>query len=281
MSRPDTILLPCGAGREVLSRYGFGAEAGTRLGDSAQEGVEDLVLTAHAPFSSKAGRTSIADVDDALRETGIAEIEAYIDGAHTKFPNLEKINMHCSPKRWASDARPLQGTYDRLIDAIRRIGDKADSHGLMVVVENNRAYWEGVSEDTPAAQVDRAAQNEYFGVEPDEWIGIQRDVDRSNVFLCLDTSHACTYVQTLTDTQEREALMLRYLDAGDALRHIHWNGNDLVTNVGRQDTHMSLHEDTLPDELHARLKDWDATLLLEHWYGEKALEAELRFIDDL
>jgi len=274
-------MLPCRAGRDVLARYGFSAEAGTSLGDSASDDVADLVRSAHAPYSNGEGRLSIADVDDSLRESAIVEIEDYIDKAHVRFPNLEKINMHCSPKRWASETRPLTGDYTRLIDAIRRIGARAKTHGLVVVVENNRAYWEGVPEDQPADQVDRAAQNEYFGVEPDEWIGIHGDVDRPNVFLCLDTSHACTFAQAVTGEAKRKAIMLRYLEAGEALRHVHWNGNDLETNIGRRDTHMSLHEDVLPDELHARLKSWDATLLLEHWKGEPALEDELAYIDAL
>lgn len=113
-------MLPCRAGRDVLARHGFGAEAGTSLGDSASEDVADLVRSAHAPYSNREGRLSIADVDDSMRESSIGQIEDYIDLAHVRFPNLEKINMHCSPKRWASETRPLTGDYTRLIDAIRR-----------------------------------------------------------------------------------------------------------------------------------------------------------------
>ena len=76
-------------------------------------------------------------------------------------------------------------------------------------------------------------------------------------------------------------MMFRYLDAGDALRHFHWNGNDLLTTAGRQDKHFSLHEDNFPDDLHERIKGWEGTHLLEHWYGEEALEEELRFIEGL
>ena len=281
MSKPQHLLLPCRAGRETLLRHGCHAEAGTRLEDPSNAGVEDLVVSAHAPYSNPDGRLSIADVDDGMREASIGEIEAYIEGAGSLFPNLQQINMHCSPKRWASESRPLYGDYDRLIDAIRRIAGKADQSGLRVVVENNRAYWEGVPDDEPADEVDRDAQNDYFGIEPEEWIGIQRDVDRSNVYLCLDTSHACTHTQTVADPAERVDMMFRYLDAGDALRHFHWNGNDLNTAAGRQDKHFSLHEDNFPDDLHARIKSWEGTHLLEHWYGEEALEEELRFIEGL
>jgi sugar phosphate isomerase/epimerase len=280
MSIPD-LLLPCRAGRDVLTQHGFRAEAGTKLSDPSIVGVEDLVVSAHAPYNNKDGRLSIADVNDGLRETSISEIEAYVEAAQSLFPNLAQINMHCSPKRWASETRPLSGDYDRLIDAIRRIAEGAGKYGLRVVVENNRAYWEGVPDDQPADEVDRDAQNDYFGIEPEEWAGIQRDVDRPNVFLCLDTSHACTHTQTVTDPAEREDMMFRYLDAGDGLRHFHWNGNDLQTTAGRQDKHFSLHEDNFPDDLHARIKSWEGTHLLEHWYSEEALTQELAFIDGL
>jgi 2-methylcitrate synthase len=281
MKHPKKLMLPSRSGREILMRHGFHAEAGTSFSDPANASVADLVRSAHALYSNQDGRLSIADVNDRIREESIAEIEGYIDEARVLFPSLEQINMHCSPKRWASETRPLEGDYSRLIDAIRRIAARADKHGLIVVVENNRAYWEDVPADLPADQVDRDVQNDYFGIEPDEWIGIQRDVDRHNVFLCLDTSHACTYAQTATEAADRRAIMFRYLDAGDALRHFHWNGNDLLTSAGRMDKHFSLHEDVLPRELHARIKTWDATHLLEHWYGEEALNLELNFIQTL
>jgi sugar phosphate isomerase/epimerase len=277
----SNIMLPCRAGREILLRHGFHAEAGTSLTDSAQHDVADLVHSAHALYSNHEGRLSIADIDDRVREASITEIETYIDTARALFPQLEQINMHCSPKRWASETRPLSGEYSRLIDAIQRIAARADHHGLLVVVENNRSYWEDVPADLPAEEVNRESQNEYFGVEPNEWIGIQRDVDRSNVFLCLDTSHACTFAQTFTDQTERRDIMFRYLDAGDTLRHFHWNGNDLVSTAGRLDKHFSLHKDILPRDLHARIKTMDGTHLLEHWYGEEALSEELAFIEAL
>ena len=277
----EVLLLPYGAGREVLERYGFGVEAPTSLKDPAIDPVADLVVSAHALYSKDGIRLSIADVDDSRRSASIAEIVAYIEAAVSRFPNLRQINMHASPKRFLYEQFMLLGDYARLIDAIREIATTAAKHGLNIVVENNRAYWDGVPDDTEAETVDRREQNDYFATAPEEWRQVQIDVDRPNVSLCLDTSHACTYAQTVENLAEREAIMMRYLEAGDALKHFHWNGNDLLTNAGRQDKHFSLHEDSLPEILHARIKTWEGTRLLEHWYGEEKLEGELKYIGTL
>lgn len=281
MNTKYPLLLPCTAGRSVLDRYGFKAEAPTVLQPPVVDPVADLIVSAHAPFSDSSNRYSIADVDDTIRSASIDAIVAYIKDAAERFPNLLQINMHASPKQFAYDTFTLLGDYDRLIEAIRTIAAEAQRRDLLVVVENNRAYWDGVADDALPSTVDRSNANDYFATEPDEWLQVQRDVDCDNVFLCLDTSHACTFAQTVDGVEARERIMMQYLEAGDALRHVHWNGNDLATPVGRQDTHMSLHEDGLSRELHRRLRSWNATLLLEHWYGEEKLEEELAFISGL
>jgi sugar phosphate isomerase/epimerase len=269
------------AGREVAERFGLMIEAPTVLDADVVDPLADFVLTAHAPYSGSEGRYSIADVNDTIRDASIGKIAAYIEDAAGRFPKLKKINMHCSPKYWASDERPLHGRYERLVDAVQQLAGVAGKFKLELMLENNRAYWEGVPDDLSVEQVDRSEQNGYFGVEPGEWRQIQKDVGRSNVFLCLDPSHACTYAQTFVELDEREAVMMAYLEAEDALQHVHWNGNDLVTNIGRQDSHYCIGTDTLPLEFHKQIKGWQATLLLEHFYSVEALETELAFIEQL
>ena len=269
------------AGPEVMARFGLGAEAPTQLNPDVVDPIVDFVVTAHAPYSAGRYRLSIADVDDAVREDSIGQIAAYVAAAADRFPNLKKVNMHCSPKRWVYADRTLVGEYGRLIDAVRQLAAVAARHRLELVVENNRAYWEGVPEDVPADQVDRSVQNDYFGVAPGEWQQIQQDVDRSNVYLCLDPSHACTHAHTVVDLEKRRGVMRAYLEAGDALQHFHWNGNDLASNRGRQDTHMCIGTDTLPVDFHRAIKGWNATLLLEHFYSVEELERELTFIEGL
>jgi len=269
------------AGCEVVDRFGLTIEAPTVLNPDVIDPIADVVLTAHAPYSDSLGRFSIGDVNDAVREDAIGKITNYIEEAVQRFPKLQKVNMHCSPKRWASETRPLAGDYERLIDAVRQLSDVAAKHNIELMLENNRAYWEDVSDDLSPDQVDRETQNDYFGVAPEEWRQIQKDVDRSNVFLCLDPSHACTYAQVFVENEKREAVMMAYLDAGDALQHFHWNGNDLLSPVGRKDSHMCIGTDTLPVAFHRRIKNWRATLLLEHFYSVEELDTELAYIQQL
>lgn len=269
------------AGREVMDRFGLMAEAPTELKPTVVDPIADVVLTAHAPYSDSLGRFSIGDVNDAVRNDAIGKITDYIEEAVRRFPKLQKVNMHCSPKRWASETRPLEGDYERLIDAVRQLSKVAAKHGLLLMLENNRAYWEDVPDDLSPDKVDRTEQNDYFGTAPEEWRQIQQDVDRSNVFLCLDPSHACTYAHIFVENEKREAVMMAYLDAGDALQHVHWNGNDLISPVGRQDSHMCIGTDTLPLAFHQRIKGWRATLLLEHFYSPEELETELAYIQKL
>lgn len=275
------LAIRCPGGREVMERFGLRGEAPPKFDLEVVRPVADLMVTAHAPYSTGERRLSIADVDDAVREASIVHISEYIQTAVAELPNLQKINMHFSPKRWVYEDRTLVGDYDRLIDAVRRLADLASRRRLDLVLENNRAYWEGVPEDVSADRVDRDAQNAYFGVAPEEWMQVQKDVARPNVFLCLDTSHACTYAQSFVDLEVRQKTMRAYLDAGDALQHIHWNGNDLATNRGRRDMHLCIGTDTLPVDLHRAILGWNATLLLEHFYSVAELEAELRFIEGL
>lgn len=269
------------AGREVMERFGMMTEAPTRLVLEAVDVVADRVVSAHAPYSTGCARLSIADLDDAVREVSIDQLGRYIEAAATLFPNLQKVNMHSSPRRWVSGGRTLVGDYDRLIDGVRHLAGIAGRYGLELVLENNRTYWEGVPGRVPADRVNREAQNEYFGTAPEEWMQIQADVDRSNVFLCLDPSHACTYAHTFVEVEKRRERMMAFLNAGEALRHVHWNGNDLESVKGRQDMHMCIGADTLPRAFHRAVKGLDATLLLEHFYSVEELEAELGFIERL
>lgn len=271
----------CKAGREVMERFGLRSEAPTRIVPKVVTPVADLIVSAHAPYSVGGTRLSVADADDSIRETSIDQIGRYIEAAEALFPNLKKVNMHCSPRRWVSKDRTLVGEYDRLIDGVRHLAGIAGRLGLELVLENNCAYWEGVPGSVPADQVDREAQNGYFGTAPEEWIQIQADVDQSNVYLCLDPSHACTYAHTFVELERRRETMMAFLETGEALRHVHWNGNDLESVKGRQDTHMCIGADSLPVEFHRTIKGLDATLFLEHFYSVEELEAELKFIEGL
>ena len=273
---------PLRVGIENLKRLNLNVEAGTRLNLEKLSPFTDVIVSAHAPYGKDGMRLNIAAVDDDFRNMSIDYLIDYIDTAR-HLPHLKKVNMHCAPKRW-QDAKQIGGwigDYDRLIDAIRQVATFAGEHELSIVVENNRAYWDGISDETPAAAADRREMNDYFGTSPEEWLQIGEDVNLPNVSLCLDPSHSCTYAQIFADPAKRVEVMMAYLAKPNLLGHVHWNDNDLYGVQGRQDSHMCIGKGTLPLEFHRTIKRLDATLLLEHFYTIEELEEELAHIDRL
>ena len=271
-----------------IERLGLNGNAGTTLTNEveAMNAFSQVLVSGHAPSSLQVGsniRGNIASTDDEFRETSIRTILDYVDVAQ-RYPHLKLVNMHFAPKRWIDETQNQYqtGTYDRLIDGIRQIAAFAERRGIQIVLENNCAYFElnGIADDVPADKVDWADKNEYFGVSPEEWTQVCEDVDRPNVGLCLDTSHACTYAHIFPEDRRTER-MLAFLAKPHLIRHVHWSDNYLYDTRGRNDSHVSVGKGSLPTELHRGIKRLDAVILLEHFYSIEELEEELEYIDRL
>jgi len=273
---------PLRVGIQNLKRLNLNVEAGTTLNLEELNPFYDVIVSAHAPYGKDGMRLNIAAIDDDFRDMSINHLISYIETAR-HLPNLKKVNMHCAPKRWQDEKQigGQVGDYDRLIDAIRQVATFAGEHELSIVVENNRAYWDGIPDATPAEAANRREMNDYFGTSPEEWMQICEDVNLPNVVLCLDPSHSCTYAQIFADPAKRVEVMMAYLSKPNLLGHVHWNDNELYGVQGRQDSHMCIGKGTLPLEFHRTIKGLDATLLLEHFYTIEKLEEELAYIDRL
>ena len=271
-----------------IERLGLNGNAGTTLTNEveAMNAFSQVLVSGHAPSSLQVGgkiRGNIASTDDEFRDMSIRTILDYVDLAR-RYPHLKLVNMHFAPKRWIDETlnQCQTGAYDRLIDGIRQIAAFAERRGIQIVLENNVVYFElnGIADDVPAEKVDWADKNEYFGVSPEEWTQVCEDVDRPNVGLCLDTSHACTYAHTFPEDRRTER-MLAFLAKPHLIRHVHWSDNYLYDVRGRRDSHASVGKGSLPTELHRGIKRLDAVILLEHFYSIGELEEELEYIDRL
>ncbi len=254
--------------------------------------LEDVLISSHAPlylpeykeFTSI--RLNYASTDDEFRIVSKNYVLAHIESA-SKYKNLKQVNMHPSPKYWkhtdkhTGDVSISEGDYNKLIDTIREISSFAEARGIEIVLENNAIHWPDGTVNPSWEKVDVNSFDEWsFGSSPEEWIRICEDVDRVNVKLCLDSSHACTYALGMKD-EDKEKEVMKYVSRPDLLRHVHWNDNYLYDDRGMNDSHAALNQGTLPTELHRVIKYLDATLLLEHFYGLETLEEELQFIDSL
>lgn len=271
-----------------IERLGLNGNAGTTLTNEveAMNAFSQVLVSGHAPSSLQVGskiRGNIASTDDEFRDMSIRTILDYVDVAQ-RYPHLKLVNMHFAPKRWIDETQNQYqtGTYDRLIDGIRQIAAFAERRGIQIVLENNCAYFElnGIADDVPAEKMDWAGKNEYYGVSPEEWTQICEDVDRPNVGLCLDTSHACTYAHIFPEDRRRERMMA-FLAKPHLIRHVHWSDNYLYDTRGRNDSHVSVGRGSLPTELHRGVKRLDAVILLEHFYTIDELEQELEYVTAL
>ena len=269
------------AGAEQLTRLGLNTELPTSLETAGLDGLADLATSAHAPFSRDGARLNIACPNGERRRFSRETIRQYIEQA-ARFPNVKLIVCHAAPKVWYArkdGALQQTGEYALLIEGLRELADAAATHGLDLVMENNRAYYHDEFPLGPG-RADGPSDNFYIGTAPEEWRLIARDVDRDNFGLCLDTSHASTFCH-LFPADERAAVLMRYLAEPELIRHVHWSDSLLHDEAGRKDMHLCVGEGTLPAAAHRAILDLDATILLEHFYDVPRLEKELEFISRL
>ena len=265
-----------------LQRFKLDAEGQMHATSDEMQPFAELLASGHAPTQKGDVRLNIAATDSDFREESVRKIEDYVE-LTAGFSRLKQVNIHFAPRRWFDEKQTQgrEGDYDLLIDAIRRIAGVASDRGIEIVCENHARYWTGLTEDASGHEVDWDNRDSYFGASPEEWIGICEEVDRPNVLLCLDTSHACTYVNTFPEPQRAKALEA-FLVRPDLISHVHWSDNYLYDARGRADSHALLGEGTLPTEFHRAIRALNATILVETFPNNaEEIESQLRFIDEL
>ena len=264
-----------------IKRLGLTVEGSARAGLEEMKPYADVFATAHAPYWAGSQRLNPAATDGDFREESIKIIEDHIE-VTTTFPNLTQINVHFGYLRYVEphQTRGRDGEYRLQVEGFQRIADFAAERGKEIVLENSGAYWTGVADDTPHDRVDWSKQTVGFGTGPEEWIRVCEDVDRPNVGLCLDTSHACTYSHRSPE-DERQDVLFSFLHKPELIRHVHWSDNYPYDARGRTDSHEVLGRGDEPVEFHRDVKGLDAIILLETICTVEELEEQLNFIDKL
>ncbi len=281
----NPISIPAKAGEKIIQKYHFGSESGVADSENLDsfKNLKNLLTSAHAPQDIDGIRLNIASESKRFRDYSISVIKKFIDSLMF-FPNIRKMNMHFPPKRWvkATQHEGNMGKYSIMIDSIFNIGSYADDHDIKLVLENLNSYWwdNEIPDDIHFDDVDWGSKNEAFGMSPEEWIQICEDVNHANVKLCLDSSHVCTYAHRFS-SEKREERVMSFLSRPELIDHVHWSDNYLYDLKGRRDSHLLVGDGSLPRNLHQKIKNLDATILLEHYYDESGLIKELDFIEKL
>ncbi|MFQ6075047.1 MAG: sugar phosphate isomerase/epimerase family protein [Candidatus Bathyarchaeia archaeon] len=243
-----------------------------------------LIDVCHAPFRySSEKRLNVADPDNGFRLLSMRVLKkSFVEASSL---GAKKVVIHSAPKIF----REQTGDYGILIRSLRKLADFAKERSLKVCLENNLRYWpcylyqDARYINTPPEEMleTSVAGDLYFGTAPEEWAGIAGDVDRSNFFLTLDTSHAVSYTMETSDLEARKQILARFLDHKGRIDHVHWSDNYITDNRGRLDSHMPLAEGTIPREFHRKVKNLDATKTLEFLPVYEVVKKSLEYIEYL
>jgi len=254
------LLLPSGLEPDFISQHGDGTEAAVRPGeDLAYERVRHLVRTVHLPFHRK-GRINFADPKQDVREEDFAYVKAAIEAASPMRP-VRYVAHPLGLRQWEARA---PGDWDVLVRMHQRLADETRGERTgPIVIENNRTYWNGIPDETPLSEADRSNVNRCFGETAAEWADLATAVDRDDVLLCMDTSHATTSAQLVPEGSAREAVLREFLSHRDRIVHIHWSDSILQDNRGRPDNHRFVGQGTLPEWFHREVRDLGVPIMFE------------------
>jgi sugar phosphate isomerase/epimerase len=264
---------------EILAELDLGVE-GSVKGDGSvtlPAAAAGRVVSMHLPYSSAGSRWNVGSDDEAVRRPAIDGVKRAIEVA--KGVGAERGVIHpMGIARWSGQ---VEATFERTVEGLREIVDHARGAGLTLCLENNRLYWDGISNEARPEDADRANENHILGSTPQEWRDLYHAIGRDELRLCLDTSHASTYAALSSDPARAGQLLDEYLAEPDLIAHVHWSDSWLCDPRGRQDAHLPVGTGTLPPAFHARVKALAALKHLEHKATPDQLRTEITFIGSL
>ena len=224
------------------------------------EAYVPFVRSVHLPYSG----LNVAAFDSAERGESVRRLEAAIAAA-CQYP-VDRMVIHTAGFETRNGV--AVGRYDLMIASFQRLADYAGGHGVTLCMEN---------------QVLREPEKRrIYGDSASEWRRILHDIDRPNLLLTLDTSHAASSAAVFADAGERRAALADFLACPELIGHVHWSDSLLENREARyNDMHLPPGVGDLPRPFHARVKRLPVVKLLEQTCSEDAVEAALAFIAGL
>jgi sugar phosphate isomerase/epimerase len=249
---------------EFLSKHNLGIEA--HIGRSEQipewEKLVPFVHGVHLPYA----HLNLAALDDELRKTSIEKIKEAI-AIGCQYP-VDKMVMHTvGIEVWGGG---IIGSYERMIDGMRELADFSLKKGITLCVENSAMH---------------IPERIIYGVSAQEWISIQKDVNRPNVLLTLDVSHAAAaaaYLMKDKTDEDRFNYIYEFLNEPELIGRVHWSDSRLTGGeTYMRDMHVVVGDGDIPVDFHRKIKNLDAVKLLEHNQPEDVILREIAYIDAL
>ena len=254
------LICPCHTS-EFLTEHNLGVEAHIGRYDKLPgwDRYVPFVHGVHLPYAN----LNLASFDDDLRKHSVESVKAAMD-IGCQYP-VDRMVMHTMGIE--TKGEDIVGSYERMIDGIQQLADYAATKKIILCLEN---------------QVLHPATRRTFGSFAWEWFMIQKDVNRSNVLLTLDTSHAATSAAAYATAEERFAYLYEYLKYPELIGRVHWSDARLANREAYFcDMHLIPGMGDLPVEFHRRIKSLDAVKTLEQKEPEEAVKKGLAFIETL
>ena len=249
-----------------LKKHNLGIELAT----NKEEGKIDLeayapfVKTVHLPYSGANGFLNLGAFDDAWRLESIECIKTAIDMS-VRY-NVTKAILH--PCCFLEKEHQKVGEYSRMIDAMREIFDYAAKAKLVICLENQVLRH-------PDIRV-------IVGTSAAEWRQLPIDIGKSNVALCLDTSHASSVAAHAETPEARIKVLWDFFKEPESITHFHWSDARVINGEAKyQDMHLVPGTGDIPLELHKAIAKHPGSKLLEQRSTEDACAAGLTFIASL
>ncbi len=216
-----------------------------------------FVRGVHLPYAG----CNLAALDADERERSIRAIMAAIESGR-QYP-VDRMVVHTAAFESLDTVRV--GDYGLMIESFRCLADYARDVGIMLCIEN---------------QVLREpAHRRIYGDCAEEWFGIHRDIDRANVALTLDVSHAATSAAVHDDVEARRRALFDFLRRPELIGRVHWSDACIDRNEARfNDMHLVPGQGDLPLDFHRKVKALDAVKLLEQNCSEQEVLQGLAFV---
>ena len=243
---------------EFLKEHDLGVELyiTTETDLSKLEVVRDYARTLHLQYSG----INLAAHDEAVRRQSINDIKYGIE-AGIKF-NIKTMILH--PCGVFSQKREDVGSYGPMIDSLRELADFMNDRGVTLSLEN---------------QVLRHPDMRIIaGCSSDEWFQLYKDVNRKNVNLTLDTSHAASASAHEDTLEKRHEKLWKFMEHPELIGHFHWSDARLITDDCQYaDIHLVPGQGDLPREFHKAIWEHPASKLFEQKCTAEELKAGLQF----
>ena len=247
---------------DFLSRYSLGVETHITR-DDVLDGYERYIPYVHGVHLPYKG-VNFASCDETERQKGLEFVKRAADVA-VRYP-VDRVVMH--PCGIMSINGEKSGEYGKLIDSLREIADYLAQKGLIVCLEN---------------QLYKPADvREVFACRSSEWFQLYTDLNRPNVKLTFDSSHAASCAAEEPTDEKRIAALWKYLEHPDYIGRFHWSDSRIRGGESLfRDMHLVPGQGDLPWEFHQAIWRHPARKLLEQRCTKEEVAAGLVFISGL